>query len=630
MLVDHDVLNLVETLIQALSQQNNDQENYSYPPSIVQRALITYFWMKAKNEADVIDWFSGLLEAPTEELMPRVKSRFPLTHYESWKTKVLEQSQEGKEILLNPEKLALLSWGYKLFDAVLPPFIPYGVAKYKGKPFANCVETSCVDLLRVISRRKGEQGYQQDITVFPSTSLAYKIFEHHSDPATHFSPEVRDNWATMLSAREGLIYCKPETAKREKRNYELKSGVINILNCLTLLLSDSLEKVSFIKFEDGVEAIEDAIEELNQYCSQEGFIFKAELDDKPLKAEDLKDYFGDIIFTINGKKSFTWHITKMHSDIEVCEDEGNDWRKTVSTENFLSTPILKEISPQFLSLVFLREKFSRLSLSERSSLCYGMDVKPLKTKLGLIELIFRNQLTSLENFASSLMMLIVNLEDYYPKKQLFMLLISLSTGDQPVLTDEQMNNIISRHPSLMTTGISTEEFGHIDAAIWAYKNNKKEWIKLAASYIRGLNVLEEPTDYEDFISTFSQLKNLRHLNLHNILKNPDIYKIFPLLTSLENLTVTINSSDDISKILDVFNYLPSTFKQFNCYGFLYEDESCKMIQAFFTKIPTGKLKYSFWNSYDKEPQNLTEAIERLQAFAADKGISQEQLKLSHQ
>lgn len=70
---------LVETLIQALSQQKDDQENYSYPAFIVQRALMAYFWMKAKNETDVVDWFSGLLEISTDELMPHIKSRFPLS-----------------------------------------------------------------------------------------------------------------------------------------------------------------------------------------------------------------------------------------------------------------------------------------------------------------------------------------------------------------------------------------------------------------------------------------------------------------------------------------------------------------------------------------------------------------------
>ena len=249
----------VETLIQALSQQRNDERSYSYPAFIVQRALVTYFWMKAKNESDIADWFSGLLDVSSDEVMPHIKSRFSLAKYEPWKAMVLERSPGSEEILLNSEKLALLSWGYQLFDAFLPPLIPYGTSRYKGQSFANCVETSCFNFLHFISRRKGEQGYHQDINAFPLTSLAYKIFKQHPDPTTHFSPEVHDEWATMLSARKGVVYCKPGTAPREKRTYELKAGIMNILNCLNLVLADSPEEIPLIHFEEGEEAIENAI-----------------------------------------------------------------------------------------------------------------------------------------------------------------------------------------------------------------------------------------------------------------------------------------------------------------------------------------------------------------------------------
>ncbi len=105
--------------------------------------------------------------------------------------------------------------------------------------------------------------------------------------------------------------------------------------------------------------------------------------------------------------------------------------------------------PCFLNLDSIKEIFPRLSPAERSNLCYGMDVRPLKTKLGLIELIFRNQQRSLEHFATSLIASVLRLDDPHARNQLTSLLIPLSTGDHPVLTDEQMCGIISRHPRVM-------------------------------------------------------------------------------------------------------------------------------------------------------------------------------------
>lgn len=621
----------VETLIRALSQQQSDHRTYSYPAFFVQRALMTYFWMKAKNEGDVGEWFSGLLDVPSEELRPRIQSRFPLNMYEPWKTTVLKQSTESEQILLNSEKLALLSWGYHLFDAFLPPLIPYGTSRYKGQTFANCVETSCFNFLRFISRRKGGQGYHQDITVFPSASLAYKIFEHHSEPAQHFLREVHSAWAAMLSARKGLIYCKPGTAKREKRNYEIKAGIINILNCLTLSLADSPEEVSLLKFEDGEEAIEAAMVELEHRCTQEGFVMKIELENDPSKDETLKDYFGDILFTINGKKSFIWRISRMHSDIEVCDDEEHDWRKTVSTQHFLSTPLLKEMMPCFLNLDSIKEIFPRLSRSEQSAVCYGMDVRPLKTKLELIELIFRQQQRSLDSFANSLIASVLKLDDPHARNQLTSLLIPLSAGDHPVLTDEQMCSIISRHPRVMDGSLEANTPSSMNAIIWAYQNNKKHWIDLAASHITYINLESEKVDFEAFLGTFSQLKNLEHLSFSTIAKLPVFYTILPILKSLESIGISFDgSSTNLSSVITMVDYLPTKFESLRLNGPLEEEEFRKLIQVFFTKVSKGNLNLFFWNKYTNvQQEDLAKVKERLQEFAENLGISQERLSLNY-
>jgi hypothetical protein len=627
----------VETLMRALSQQKSNQENYSYPAFIVQRALIGYFWMKAKNESHVADWFSGLLKISSEEVMSRIKSRFLLHNYGSWKTMILEQSPESKELLLNPEKIALLSVGYQLFDAFFPSLIPYGTSRYKDKPFADCVENSCFNYSRFISRRKGPDGYYQDIKTFPPTSLARKLFERCADPSMHFSREIQDEWATMLSARKGIVYCKPTTAIREKRDYEVKSGIINILNCLTLLFANSVEKVSLIHFEDGDEALKAAMGQLAQHASNDGFIIEAALEDDPLKDQSLKDYFGDIVFKVNGKKRFTWHIGKIHSDIEVCEDETDDWRKTLSIQHLFSTLILQEMSPWFLSLASLKETFLAFSPAGRASVCYGMDVKPLKTKLALIKIIFEDHYTPLENFAHSLIKLVLNLDDLHAKNQLISMLFSLVTGANPVLNDEKMCSIISRNPRIMEGTLETQELPNPatqQAILWAYENNKKKWVELSASAIKYLTLESRWEKLAELLFMLPYFKKLESLNLADSWQaplnefHPLLYSSLPLLESLDTISLSSFSSEKMH-IMKLLDHLPPKLKSLSLISSLKEEELQDLIKAFFKKVPRGELGLSPSQIQSDQHQALAHLQERLQEFAKSLGIPQDQLILNY-
>lgn len=398
----------------------------------------------------------------------------------------------------------------------------------------------------------------------------------------------------MLSARKGVVYCKPGTAPREKRTCEVKAGIMNILNCLRLVLADSPEEVSLIRFEEGEDAIEDAIEELNQKSS-----FTTELE-ATLKNEELKDYFGDLTFRVNNKKSFIWHITAMHSDIEVCEDDENDWRKTVPTEHFLSTSILKEVSPCFLNLDSIKDIFPRLSPSEQSTLCYGMDVALLKTKITLIELIFRNRLSFLENFARFSMASILNLQDGHARNQLASMLISLTIGDNPVLTDEQMCAIISCNPQIMEGYLEHQELSATkeQAIFWAYKNSKKNWVELTAPAITSLSISDRSANLTEFLRMLPQFKKLKYLIL-------GVYNEF----------------------LPLLDYLPPKLESLNLSSALKEEELKELIDAFFKKVPDGNLILSPLITYFDQKQALSDLEERLKNFVKELGIPQEQLSL---
>ena len=322
----------------------------------------------------------------------------------------------------------------------------------------------------------------------------------------------------------------------------------------------------------------------------------------------------------------------MHSDIEVHEDEEDDWRQTLSRQHLFSTPILTEISPGFLGLTSLKETFFRLSPSERASICYGMDVRPLKTKLSLIKIIFEDRYVSLENFAHSLIRAVLKLDDHHAKSALISMLISLATGVNPILNDEKMCEIIFRNPRVMEGCIEVQRPTPAlrMAVLWAYENNKKSWVNLSAPAITSLGLdakWQKSEEFLDILSHFKKLDSL-HYTLWDPLNElpPLLYSFLPLLKPLKSLYLTFGPIDKMH-VMSLLDHLPPKLEDLILFSALKEEELCEFIKIFFKKVPKSKLILASSIIQADQKQILRQLEVTLRQFAETLDISEDQLDL---
>ena len=208
---------------------------------------------------------------------------------------------------LTPEEMALLKYGYELYEMPNPDIVPYGHATvmFKGKPqtFPDCVETSILSLLLNRARISKDGYYQIDASQFPEDSLLHQFFRGIKSPLDFYAPETHSQFAEILRNLKGVKYLKPGGGKNG--TYEVKPGLMNSLHVFGNLIPE-LSGLLEIDEKSSHDIISQGLDLLAHYLFGESGSWEAP-NFKDFSKEIVNgDIYDDIMFKQGSKTIYKW------------------------------------------------------------------------------------------------------------------------------------------------------------------------------------------------------------------------------------------------------------------------------------------------------------------------------------
>ena len=583
----------IEILAKAL---NESQRSLSPFPLLVEQAVFSFFWQKAKTPTDILNFFSGYLEGDIESLRPSFPTRV-FSEKTYWD--IRNNSEALAEALLDPQRSSLLYLGYDFFENPLPLLLQYQTTSYAEKNFPDCIETLFANFMDIVCRIKRTElaklKSQEDASetekpaseaLSPSEELIGHVFsapflpkDHplndyyewlNAHPTLRFSQERRDRWATFCSALPHIRYLKSTQGKEGEKDCELAPGVINFLNLVRIFIDPT---ASPLPFEENLEILSEELNNLCELLSRENFKVTWKEEDLLYTAMQ-NDYFDTVTFLINEKKAFTLTMESGapgHGYIKRFPAIEGDWRQTVDIDTLKKT-FPPETLASFLTTPEAFEKiFTKLSPQDQIMLAHSLDLDAIEMKLAVIKACYL-QNPSLKPLATMLIGSIAHLNDNSASAQLMKILIPIFHGRGPFLGDEEMLQIFKNFPDLLNSEIEDPVSPNTNSpgssnnhlVLFALEHGKTEWLNVALPHIEDLilsSVLKEDVLLEFFNTYLPLCKKLDDFFISPPLKEQTILKLLSVLPCLDKLSELRIGSISLQILGEII--LPPSLKKFS-------------------------------------------------------------------
>lgn len=349
---------------------------------VVEQALMSFFWKKAKDSIDVISFYSELLSYKPAELKGVISSCYSPEEYIKMRESAL-QNIGISDIFSDPEKIFCLCQGYEIFDNPLPPFIPYDKAKVVGRTFSDCVEISLLMLTLLKARVQNKTGYSIDPNQFKKSPDVQKYMATYAiNPQSLCSFEAHDAWAVLVAGNE--------------KGYALRPGYLNCFRVLAKLFPD-LQSLAQYTFKDGVKGVESGLVLISKFLSHEKYSVELTLKYEgyldPIKT--MEDYVDEVSIKVNGDERLIWKMEQGHSSLKVIAAPHLDWRKKLGKHLQKEKVDVALLPPFFSESDALKFLFSLKDSKLQLRFAYHMDLRGLRDKVSLFQGIYRHKAAAL-------------------------------------------------------------------------------------------------------------------------------------------------------------------------------------------------------------------------------------------
>ena len=569
-----------EALLQAFELQENAELNSLYPQKTLQRSLMAFMWLKATNVTDVIAFYANLFNSSLEEVEEAFSNFYTWEEYQAIKEALLKNpSLFQSDIVNHPETLAFMGKGFELYDSSFSPLLQYrsvpyvpknGKSRLKGANFPDCVETSIRNFLNIVSRTATEKGYIYDGALLRASEGVTEFYRHYQTAEAIFSGEAFKVWGNLLTEFPDVVYCKPNN--NPVRKFEVHSGILNSLKVLSHLLgSQPLSQwVDQARLNDEKALIE-ANKELTQRFQRDGYTLTVNIDDELQWNDKLRDYFGTLIFQINGQDHFKWVQEEQHSYLKYVNTHQHDWRKSFDVDlGGLSNQASLSLLPWFMKVEDLNS-VKKIPAKEQLSFFWSCALEDEEVRLKVIELNIADQDPQLRELSYQLIQSIGNLNDPHPNTQLAQLIYNMSTGETRPLDKRNLERIISLAPKMMEAYInipSNTPFGNASYPfiLWAYEIGGSVVLKKSYETLISFSLMLPSLPEEKLEIVYSLLeeirnfKNLYSFQLHGLLQEDTarrarLLEAIKSIPDVKHIYLTGNSFSypELLNILDTFS-----------------------------------------------------------------------------
>ena len=342
----------LKSFIGALDHEKRTIRNI-YPKNIVVYSLLAFAW----KMADSVSYLDGLdvLVTPLKE-----NKLFDKKFYEENIENFTKALVEPEQSILIPD-LAFFTQGYVAYKRPIPELIQYKTTMFQNNPYPNCGETSLLNLFYILLggqtgivtkerlekiQEKIKKNYEEN-----TSSKKYGMFlEFFYDyPSIHWAHRDKTHlaWSEVVSGLNDIkgnvvFYRNGKESKQSlvndskdpgTHNLPGSQGIINVLSVIGKLIPD--KEISSLWLKEIKDQLIQAASKLDHLCSlfsdkdYEWSWCEIGSEYKELKkSTDTK-----ILFKMNGYDAFIWDITSNHFEIIPIDDQGNDWRTSVSFMN---------------------------------------------------------------------------------------------------------------------------------------------------------------------------------------------------------------------------------------------------------------------------------------------------------
>jgi hypothetical protein len=258
--------------------------------------LMALLWWKCPNKSHFREFYEVANEYLTK-FIPNEKVDIP----DDFDDTAYAKKDILKPVYNNPYKLFYCHYNiFKLSSGIDIKPIDYTRARVQGDDveieFTDCGETTIRNLIRIIAYNNETQTY--DISVLERYRAIPELiayFRKYITNKSHYTIEARNDWATLLTRLEGIVYVKGVC--------EIKSNYANILKILRHMFADFV----------GIEGFNtEHIRIVDIANPAHNALFEAVLPN--LKPE--KQPFVRFIIVIKDIPRFVWLDSGLHAHIE--------------------------------------------------------------------------------------------------------------------------------------------------------------------------------------------------------------------------------------------------------------------------------------------------------------------------
>lgn len=612
----YQVMIFAKALIDALDLQEVSNSSLPYPQHIVERSLTAFMWLKSSGVEDIAAFYSSLFGTEQKEAEAAFFSHYTREAYEEIKGKLLaDPFLFQNNIINNPTVLMLIGRGFEIYDSSFSPLLQYRSVAYQpnrktklgGTRFPDCVETSIRNFLNIIARTSTDEGYIYDGSLLKASKEVAGFYDKYRDVLPVFSSDAFTEWGNLLTELPDVVYCKPTNTN--KRLFEVRTGVLNALKVISHLLNlqDLSKTVDKARSNDD-EALNESNRILTKYLSRKGYEISVK-DEDDLEWDDKReDYFGTLIFQVNGQDYFKWVQEKGHAYIKYFSTQQDDWRKNFEIRPVdFHHPATLSLLPWFINLQDLHS-IKELSVEKQLALFWSLNLDDVDLKLNLIKLNIADPDPQLRGFSYQLVSSFEELDDNYATTQLAQLVYNMSNAENGLLKDDIIR-IVSLLPSIMDTSVDitlslSSPPSLYPFILWAYEISDGEALKAAYDSIEQckLNFDGLPEEkLEIAYKVLKEIKNLRNLeNLHVVhLSEQDDSGRKMLVEAMQHLSEEIEfinvSCNNLSyeDLLTILETAPTKFLEYfdiSFNGIRTTEEAYKLCSTFLARFEKASLR----------------------------------------
>ena len=465
----------------------------------IEKALLGYMWLKFKTPGERGEFYRRMGVDGLTDIF-RAEG-YTFTDYQQLKTQPLDT--------LDAEQLALLKYGYDLFENPFPTTVPYGKATLKiankDVTCPDCVEASLLSLLLYKARQLKEGYYQIVAEVFPECSLLRGFFERYTSAEQFFSQKAHSAFAQILAQLENVKYLKP--SGNAEKTYEVNPGFINSLHVFGSLIP---ELESFLGLGEG-SSFQEISEALNTLCA---YLFSNDASwtwsgiDEEDNLFENGDIYGTITFSRDQEAVLRWEHDDQHTSLECLAENAKRFSREESEfigrhlqlQSFLDLRDLAEAAKSGAPLEIHPQVFSTIVAST--------DYRSARAKIHGMATIFESNLEALKPLGFSLVRSLADADEDDTNQWLARQFVSMVRGHS--LSEPDARKILEQNLSLLSTPISIDEGEHPCDFVFnaLHEIGHVDWLIEVAPKCHGLSTGNHPEIVKPYLPYFSSLISL--------------------------------------------------------------------------------------------------------------------------